>query len=538
MNGATGGNGAGGLAGGGGGLGGNGGHSSFNSLVGFAGGGGGGARGNGASGGGGGGGGTVFDGGEAIFDADRGQFDGGPGGYLCGATGGNFGSGDNDGHSAASTCPGGGGGGAGTDFTINSFATFNGGSGSYGGGGGGGENGGGTGGFGGGGASADACTGQCAGDGGFGGGGGAGDGHGMAFGGNASDGGGGGGGALGGAIFNDGGTVTVKDSTFEGNAVLRGLGAGGADNGGDSGAAIFSLHGSLTVKNATISDGAASGAGGGIVVMNASSFVLDNTIVANNGADECIVTGTPTPGGAGNLVTANDGCPGVVATDDPSLGALQLNAPGETPTMAVANGSPAVDAGDDATALATDQRGVTRPQGAHSDIGAFEAPPPSADLTLTKSVSNATAQPGDTITYTLTLGNKGPDTAADVSVTDALPASVTFVSCSASGAGQCSEQGGTVTGTYASLAKDASETVTIHVRLNQGTQDGLNVTNTADVASDTTADPDTSNNEATASFTVQNRADLRVTQSVVKTAPLQLRYTISVKNLGPYRAAS
>jgi hypothetical protein len=36
-------------------------------------------------------------------------------------------------------------------------------------------------------------------------------------------------------------------------------------------------------------------------------------------------------------------------------------------------GSPGIDAGDDAAAPATDQRGVLRPVGAHVDIGAVEA---------------------------------------------------------------------------------------------------------------------------------------------------------------------
>jgi Domain of unknown function DUF11 len=116
---------------------------------------------------------------------------------------------------------------------------------------------------------------------------------------------------------------------------------------------------------------------------------------------------------------ANPGCPAVVQTSDPQLGLLQLNSPGDTRTMAIQYGvSPAVDAGDDASALATDQPGVTRPQSAHSDIGAYEAPPPEADLSLTKSVSPATVQPGDTVTYTLVVTNNGPNEAFDVSITD------------------------------------------------------------------------------------------------------------------------
>jgi Tol biopolymer transport system component len=57
---------------------------------------------------------------------------------------------------------------------------------------------------------------------------------------------------------------------------------------------------------------------------------------------------------------------------------------GPTLTHALKSGSPAIDAGDDSTAPNTDQRGVARPQGSASDIGAFERipeQPPRTDFT-------------------------------------------------------------------------------------------------------------------------------------------------------------
>ena len=47
--------------------------------------------------------------------------------------------------------------------------------------------------------------------------------------------------------------------------------------------------------------------------------------------------------------------------------------------------------------------------------------PQQADLALTKTVSNPTPNVGDTITFTVTLTNNGPDTATNVQVTDLCP---------------------------------------------------------------------------------------------------------------------
>jgi uncharacterized repeat protein (TIGR01451 family) len=553
--------------GGGGGLGGNGGGSLGRGDTG--GGGGGGARGNGgnSAAGGGGGGGTAFDGGQGLIVSSGGDPKGvgGSGGYLCGGTG----SGDADGYDA--TCPGGGGGGGGfLDGLVS--PTGNGGNGSYGGGGGGGTavyfapGDGGDAGFGGGagaGGISDQSGEGAAGNGGFGGGSGVSPGHTAQsgpFAGSASDPFAGGGAGLGGAIFNDSGIILVRNSTFVGNSSTGGglldasrySSAPSSINGLDAGGAIFSRNGSLSVQNATISGNTAksTATGGGIVVMSdgvTASFKLDNTILANNGSQECYTVNAVGKKGAGNLIVANDPtnpCPVVVQTANPQLGPLQLNTPGDTPTMAIQVGSPAVDNGDDAALasdnITTDQRGVTRPQAAHSDIGAYEAPPPTADLSITKSVSPTTGQPGDTVTYTIVVTNNGPDTAFDVGVTDGWPSVVDFVSCTETGGqGSCGLSGGAVTASFASLTLHESETVTIVGTVSSSVQDGLTVMNQASVSELSPTDPNSGNDTAKASFTVHNKADLVVTKSVSAAqivAGDPFTYTIQVHNAGPYDA--
>jgi hypothetical protein len=159
---------------------------------------------------------------------------------------------------------------------------------------------------------------------------------------------------------------------------------------------------SLEVNGSTFSGNQSTGSGAAIVAFNAIehvktgmsfpfpqtipvdipiAFTLNNTIIANNGANECFFfgTGSINPKGAGNLIMQNGSgqvkpCPGVATTSDPQLHPLQLNSPGNTPTMAILSSSPAVDKADPSTSLSTDQRGVPRPQpqGGVSDIGAFE----------------------------------------------------------------------------------------------------------------------------------------------------------------------
>jgi hypothetical protein len=391
---------------GGGGGGGLGGRGSYSSL---GGGGGGGARGSGGTAlaqSGAGGGGTLLDGGFAGLDVNPTV-----GGQRCGGAGreadGSFSTADGQ----DAPCPGGGGGG-GADGII---LTGDGGAGAFGGGGGGGASSpdtggvdvsstgnGGHGGFGGGGGGAgtsDGSDGGDGGDGGFAGGGGAGPGgpvfgepgDGGTFAGDASGLAGGGGAGLGGAIFGYQADITVSNSTFTGNAAVRGLAGGpGAGNGADAGGAVFTVAGSLTIINSTVAGNESTGDGAGVTVYKpttgeATSFRLANTIIAGNtGRDECFVLNGVAASGTSNLITphaedARTPCPAVVATGDPQLGPLQLNAPGRTPTMSIAATSSAVDAGDATAAPLDDQRGVSRPQGAGPDIGAFEldgiAPP-------------------------------------------------------------------------------------------------------------------------------------------------------------------
>src|SRR5262249_41145350 len=58
--------------------------------------------------------------------------------------------------------------------------------------------------------------------------------------------------------------------------------------------------------------------------------------------------------------------------------------------------------------------------------------PQQADLALAKTASDPTPNVGDTITFTVTLTNNGPNPATDVQVTDLLPVGLSFVAAAPS----------------------------------------------------------------------------------------------------------
>ncbi len=158
----------------------------------------------------------------------------------------------------------------------------------------------------------------------------------------------------------------------------------------------------------------------------------------------------------------------------------------------------------------------------------------SADLSITKTDSADPVNAGDSLTYTVTVDNAGPDTATNVVVTDTLPAGVTLVSTS----GCTEDPNGVPMCSLGDIAAGGSASYTIMVSVDAATVG--TITNMASVASDTD-DPDTGNNMVSEDTTVIAIADLSITKAdsvdpVI--AGTQLTYTIDVSNAGPSTAVN
>jgi uncharacterized repeat protein (TIGR01451 family) len=158
-----------------------------------------------------------------------------------------------------------------------------------------------------------------------------------------------------------------------------------------------------------------------------------------------------------------------------------------------------------------------------------------ANLSIVKS-GPATVAAGGSVTYALDVFNAGPSDAVAVTVTDALPTGVAFVSASGTG-WTCGQAAGVVTCTRPALPTGTSAP-TITVVVTAPAQAGTLV-NTA-IVSTLTIDPVPGNNSSSVSTSVTAVADLSIVKSgpATVTAGGSASYSLAVANAGPSDAVN
>lgn len=179
--------------------------------------------------------------------------------------------------------------------------------------------------------------------------------------------------------------------------------------------------------------------------------------------------------------------------------------------------------------------------GTEDDQDAAVVTPLAADLTVAKSVDNEMPNVGDTVTFSVGVGNLGPDPASGVVVMDLLPAGLTFVSATAS------------TGTYNETTGvwqvgDVMVDVGASLQIVATVDSVGSKVNKAEVIFSNVFDPNSTPNNGVAGENDQDsvtivpqQADLSLTKTVNNTRPNvgdNVTFTVTVRNEGPNMATT
>jgi hypothetical protein len=163
-------------------------------------------------------------------------------------------------------------------------------------------------------------------------------------------------------------TALIVNTTISSNYAYYGPGAG-------------CIYDRVTISNSTVAFNTSFSIDVSGLHIISPEATIESSIFAYNHGKDLVYDGTASPalplGGHNNLIMATPSTvPADTITADPQLLPLADNG-GPTQTHALAEGSPAIDAGNNTAALASDQRGSSfvRVAGAKADIGAFESQP-------------------------------------------------------------------------------------------------------------------------------------------------------------------
>ena len=159
------------------------------------------------------------------------------------------------------------------------------------------------------------------------------------------------------------------------------------DNTAENGGAVLNTYGSPYFNNTTFSGNTVNNTGGAMFNGASAHITISNSIfwmdfARDAGSDEIGSALTSASTTIDHSVIER-GCPTdvsctTISDTDPLLETIAYSY--GALVMLPAIGSSAIDNGNDATCAEFDQRGFTRPQGAHCDIGAVERRFPSEDL--------------------------------------------------------------------------------------------------------------------------------------------------------------
>lgn len=261
-----------------------------------------------------------------------------------------------------------------------------------------------------------------------------------------------------------------------------------------------------------------------VVAGTQATFVINVTNHGPNAATNVVVT-DPVPAGV-TLASVTGDCAALPCTF-PSL------ASGVSRTITATYTVPATaSSGQNIVNVASVSSETPDDTPANNSATATTVITTSADLALSMS-GPPSVSAGNTVTYSITVTNNGPSAAQTISLADATPAGLTFVSNSG-----CT--GAAFPCTIASLTSGAQQVVTATFALPAAYVAPNTIVNSASISA-ATFDPNSANNNASASTSVTPTADL----AVVLVGPpgnilpgKRFTYSVSVTNNGPNDAAN
>ncbi|MCC7327773.1 MAG: DUF11 domain-containing protein [Burkholderiales bacterium] len=281
-----------------------------------------------------------------------------------------------------------------------------------------------------------------------------------------------------------------------------------------------------------------------IIVDNAGPSVATNVTVTdsllslvNIGGFQSATTtkGTCTPNSATNGTSQNLNC---------ALGTLAV---GESATIVVVIRPQIASTGTRNNTATINSANIGDPNRANNSgsVAGGSTVNAIADLTVVKAATPSPVQAGTPLTYSLTVSNAGPSTAAGVTATDTLPINAAFIDLiNVSSGGSCptvpavGAVGGTLQCTWPSIPSTEQRTAQFRVRPLTGAS---SVQNDVVVAT-TTPETSTGNNSATVTTPVNNAAIDLIINKVDSVDPVALgqmtKYTITVTNGGPSYATN
>ncbi|MEA2569005.1 MAG: hypothetical protein QOI24_1006 [Acidobacteriota bacterium] len=272
--------------------------------------------------------------------------------------------------------------------------------------------------------------------------------------------------------------------------------------------------------------------------------------VTTNGPDQAqnVTFTDPLPGpttfvsrtqNSGPAALCSDPLPGTNGTVSCTIAALNNGQSAQFTIVVQVNGSTVAGTFITNTVSVT-TNGSTDPNSGNDSANATTTVTVQSDVSVTKS-GPATITGGTNISYAINVTSNGPSNAANVTLSDTMPANTTFVSLSSPAGWSCTTPAiggtGTISCSAATLTAGATANFTLTLKVSSTLMSGT-LSNTATVSA--AVDTNNGNNSSTSNAAITSTNNLAITKNGPATVAAggSITYTIAATNNGPTDASA